>query len=127
MHRRLLAGAALFTLLFAGLGCPIVGSNMTWTISDGCPDGLGIEVRFFDKTNNLVWPPSQSNVYITGSGGSVQQTLACQAGAQICYGARPRSQASTNFWGVGINGTEGCAACCTNCFGGATSRNLVCN
>lgn len=31
-------------------------SSLTFAITDGCSDGRGLQVKFFDTTNNLLWP-----------------------------------------------------------------------
>ncbi len=104
-------------------------SNMTWTINDQCNDGLPLDVRFFDTTNNLVWPPDTTQVYITeNEGGTVRQTLSCNTGASICFGAQPRTTNPTRFWGAGINGDRACTECCADCADVTiTPQNLICN
>jgi hypothetical protein len=91
---------------------PVAGPNVTlsWTIADGCNDGLGLQVRFFDANNNLVWPDS-SNVYVIGSNQQQSYNLNALRSGKICVGAQTNPPNST-YWGVGINGNMGCASCC---------------
>ena len=100
-------------------------TQIRWTVSDECSDGLGIQVRFFDTTGNLVWP-ADDLVYRADPGDSVSQLLDCEKDHQICYGAETYPGSGT-YWGVGINGTSGCDDCCTECSGNLTrSVNLTC-
>jgi len=97
--------------LFAPKACPQGGNaTFTWTIIDGCIDGLGIYVRFFDETNDLVFPNS-SQAYIVGSGRSSVIKLSVKRGAKICYGAEP-SNFDGSYWGVSLDDSQGCASCC---------------
>lgn len=82
----------------------------TWTIQDGCSDGLGLYLRFFDVTNSLVWPDS-SHVYTINSGKVGTFKLTAKRGAKICYGAEPNPQ-DGGYWGIGLDGDQGCASCC---------------
>jgi hypothetical protein len=85
-------------------------ATFTWTITDGCIDGLGIYVRFFDETNNLVFPNS-SQAYVINSGRTSTIRLSAKRGAKICYGAEPFDRDGT-YWGVSLDNTEGCTNCC---------------
>lgn len=91
---------------------PSTSPNVTlsWTITDGCNEGLGLQVRFFDKNNNLVWPDS-SNAYLIGS--NQQQTFNLNAlrSGKICVGAETNPPNGT-YWGVDLTGTQGCSSCC---------------
>ena len=127
MMHRWLAVAGLVAVAVVELGCP-PGANMTWDIRDACSDGWGIEVRFFDVTNSLVWPANSNLVYTANPAGTVRRTLSCVTGAQICYGARPRNDFSSDYWGVGIDGNQGCDTCCSICgAGNPTPKDLICN
>src|SRR6185437_1581072 len=37
---------------------PVTTSVITFSITDGCNDGYSIDYKFYDETNNLVWPSS---------------------------------------------------------------------
>lgn len=100
-------------------------SSMTWQMSDGCSDGQATHLKFFDRTNNLVWP-SSSEVYVLGVQGQTYTfNLSCATGANICYGAEPASRPGT-YWGVSLDNDNGCSNCCGTCNGGTYGGNLVC-
>lgn len=108
--------------------CPQGGNaTFTWTIGDRCGDGVGIYVRFFDETNNLIFPNS-SQAYVINSGRTSKIKLSVKRGAKICYGAE-----STDFelyWGVGLDDDQGCSNCCNivpNSGNISRSVNLICN
>lgn len=91
--------------------CPGGGNaTFTWTIKDGCLDGSGIYVRFFDETNNLVFP-NGTQAYVVNSGRSSVIKLTVKRGAKICYGAEP-TDLDGSFWGVGLDNDQGCSSCC---------------
>jgi hypothetical protein len=97
--------------LFAPKTCPSGGNaSFTWTIKDGCFDGLGVYVRFFDETNGLVFP-NASQAYVINSGRSGTVKLTVKRGAKICYGAEPTNR-DGSYWGVGLDNDQGCASCC---------------
>jgi hypothetical protein len=103
---------------------PSTTARMEWSLSDGCNDGLGIGVRLFDRTNNLVWP-NASQYWRTGAGGTINVPISCERGARICYGAATDPQ-TTRYWGIGLDGRQGCDDCCYTCDDYRVSRNLVC-
>lgn len=100
-------------------------SALTWTITDSCSDGRGLHVRFWDKTNNLVWP-NATQVYVVSPGATLNQTLSCQNGALVCFGARTDPQ-TTTYWGVDLDGNQGCDSCCIQCANVSTGANLTCS
>jgi hypothetical protein len=92
--------------------CPPAGNaTFTWTIIDGCGDGQGLFVRFFDETNNIIFPNS-SQVYSINSAHTGVVKLSAKRGAKICYGAEPTNR-NGHFWGVGLDNDQSCASCCT--------------
>lgn len=100
-------------------------SSMRWEITDGCRDDRGIQLKFFDSANNLVWP-SSSSVYVIPSGETRTGTLSCRTGANICYGARKDPETST-YWGVDLDGSRTCASCCNTCRDTTVTRTLTCD
>lgn len=108
--------------------CPPSGNaTFTWTITDGCADGVGILVRFFDETNNLVFPNS-TQAYVVNSGRSSTIKLTVKRGAKICYGAEP-SDLDGLYWGVALDNAEGCSNCCNivpNTGNTSRSVRLIC-
>jgi hypothetical protein len=115
--------------LLAPKACPQGGNaTFTYTIKDGCVDGLGIYLRFFDETNDIVFPNS-SQVYIVNSGRTGVIRLSVKRGAKICYGAEA-SNLDGSYWGVDVDNSQGCASCCNivpNSGNIARSVNLICN
>ncbi len=114
-------------LLVPATTCPPAGNaTFTWTLTDGCRDG-GLQVRFFDETNHLVWPNS-SQVYVINNGRSSVFRLSVKRGAKICYGAD--SGNGNFFWGVSAEGDQSCPDCCNivpNTGNLARSLRLVCD
>lgn len=87
-------------------------SVLVWPMEDACRDGHDMELRFFDRTNDLVWP-GEGRVYVLQ--GENTYRLACRSGAKVCYGARARNSPDSSYWGVGIDDDEGCTGCCYTC------------
>lgn len=109
--------------------CPSGGNaTFTWTIQDGCVDGLGIYIRFFDETNDIVFPNS-SQVYSISSGRTGSVKLSVKRGAKVCYGAEP-SNRDGSYWGVSLDNDQSCASCCNivpNTGNLSRSVKLVCD
>lgn len=122
-------GFDLSELFSEKASCPSGGNaTFTWTVRDGCDDGLGIYIRFFDETNDIVFPNS-SQYYSIGSGHTGVAKLSVKRGAKICYGAEP-SNLQDIYWGVDVDNSQGCASCCNIVPAtGNISRsiNLICN
>ena len=102
-------------------GCPTIG-ELVWSMWDLCDDGYDIHLRFFDLTNNLVWP-GDDRVYVLDE--SDDYALSCRSGAQVCYGAEDSSGFDTGWWGVGLDGTESCENCCSTCPPGGNRLELT--
>jgi Pyruvate/2-oxoacid:ferredoxin oxidoreductase delta subunit len=93
-------------------------------VTDGCSDGRGFQIKFFDVTNNLLWP-NATEVYIIPTGETRNTTLSCRTGANVCYGARtdPRGD---GWWGVDLDRSKGCDNCCRTCSTSTASIRLTC-
>jgi len=100
-------------------------SSLTYTVTDSCNDGRGLQIKFFDTTNNGVWP-SANEVYLVPVGQTRTTTLSCRTGAQICYGART-DPASNIVWGLDLDRSRGCDNCCTTCQNGSRTLPLSCS
>ena len=89
-----------------------VGCEARWELSDGCRDGHGIDVRFFEY--DVGWNRVASWRRMTiPSGESSSFRLACEGPANwICYGGK---RPAGNTWGVGLDGKESCERCCLSC------------
>lgn len=92
-------------------------NSIRFIVQDDCNDGISIQYRFFDVTNNLWWP-SSDQVYITNQ----QKTpytheLTCSPNANICFGATTYTASPTVFWGLGINNDQvtNIATSCVSC------------
>ena len=120
-------GFNLAELLAPTTTCPPAGNaTFTWTVTDGCLDG-GLYVRFFDETNNLLWP-NKSQVYVINNGRSSVFRLSVKRGAKICYGAD--SIDGNFYWGVSAEGDKACPDCCNivpNTGNISRAVRLVCN
>ena len=99
-------------------------NSMTWEIIDLCNDGLNIWFKFFDRDSGSFWPPNNSWSTIS-YGKPAIQNLACTNGTWVCYGAQPSN--ADGYWGVGLQGDEGCENCCSKCEPSTTSRELTCS
>lgn len=103
---------------------PPAQTTITLGIQDSCYDGYRIEWRYFDVTNNLVWPSSNQVYYNQYEGVLYSSNLLCNVGAKICYGARTGSK----YWGIDLDGSKSCSSCCVTCQPGVQYNwNLVCN
>jgi hypothetical protein len=83
----------------------ITPNSIKFVVNNICNDGTSVQYRFFDESNNLLWP-SSDKVYIT----SQYQTpniheISCNPGATICFGADRRAPPS-GHWGVGTNNDQ---------------------
>ena len=95
--------------------------GITFRITDACNDGYDINYRFFayDASDDVVgaWPGGR----LVYSARRLEEThthrLACTSDTvKICYGAQRESSSRDNsYWGVGLDGDEGCADCCYSC------------
>ena len=102
---------------------PATTSVITFTITDGCNNGVPIDYKFFDETNNLVWPSASTHYTTIAYDGVYTHNLTCNNFANICFGARSGSF----YWGVDVNNTKSCADCCITCQSGySLSRRLTC-
>lgn len=117
-----------FECSLATSSCLQASGTLRWVLNDACPDGRGIQVRFFDATNGGVWPAEAGQAFITSvEGGFADELLACIPGAKVCYGATPAPQ-DGGYWGLGIDGTHTCTDCCVICGAGDPPPiDLTCN
>ena len=113
--------------------------SLELSITDGCRDGRDIQYRIFGYSTSspsgeyIGMGPESGLVYIADdSGEKVTNTYACKTedGETVrswCYGAdRPDG----DYWGVGIDGEEGCDDCCASCPATGTSArwmDLICD
>jgi hypothetical protein len=100
-------------------------NSVKFVVQDDCNDGISIQYRFFDVTNNLWWP-SSDKVYTT-SQYQIPNTheLSCSANANICFGATTYTASPTVYWGLGINNDQvtNIATSCVSC-GSVSEKRL---
>ena len=89
-----------------------VGCEARWKLTDGCRDGHGIDMRFFEY--DIGWNRIGSwRSQTIPSGESATFRLACSGPANwVCYGGQ---RPSGHYWGLGLDGKENCEGCCLNC------------
>ena len=102
-------------------------SNMTIQMEESSDcNNVTIYFRFFDETDNLVWPPPPSDYYFPYSNQVYATTISCKTGAKICYGGSFYTNTEQpNYWGVGINNDEACPNCCYTCGDTTTPVNIL--
>ena len=83
-------------------------------------DQYTIDLRFFERFRNLVWP-RENQVYVLDDSAVRSITLSCNSGDYICYGASESGNPKT-YWGKGIDGKKGCSRCCYYC--GSQTRTI---
>ena len=104
---------------------PGVECNVTWELTDSCPSGPVIKVRFFEYDESNVRVTSWMESSVSGNGTS-QFFLECKSpGHWICYGAENRPG---YYWGSGLDGKLKCNDCCAACRTGIIfqSGSLTC-
>ena len=90
---------------------PGIECNVTWELTDACPEGPIIDVKFFeyDESDDRVDIFETSQV--VGNGKS-RFYLSCKSpGHWVCYGAANGMKS----WGIGLDGVRGCTNCCAPC------------
>ena len=95
-------------------------NSITWQITDTCNDRRRVEFRFFEQNADSLrltsrsWPGGTRFWFTPGVNRSVTQPLACQAGTNVCYGARVDGN-TRSYWGAGFEGNQRCTNCCYAC------------
>ena len=95
---------------------PSVACNVTWELTNSCPEVPVIKVRFFefDESNSRIASWKESKIRANGSS---KFNLDCESpGHWVCYGA---ANQPGYYWGVGLDGKEVCDDCCAACRTGA--------
>lgn len=82
---------------------------LTLRINSLCGSLVSIKYRYFGLYSGSVWP-SPKGYYYTNSQSS--DDIMCLVGDLICYGA---ASGNDLFWGVGLDNTNGCLGCCSEC------------
>jgi hypothetical protein len=98
-------------------------STITFSITDGCNNGVSIDYKFYDVTNNLVWPSATTHYLTSAFDATYRHDLLCTTNAKVCYGAR----SAGFYWGIDVDGSKSCSECCIFCTqGNSLSRRLTC-
>jgi Putative Ig domain len=102
-------------------------SSMTIQMEESSDcNNVAIYFKFFDETDNLVWPAPPNAYFFPYSNEAYSTTISCQTGAQICYGGSFYTNTEQpDYWGVGINNDESCANCCYTCENTTTPVNIL--
>lgn len=101
---------------------PSSNSSLVFNITDGCNDDYRIDYKFFDVTNNLVWPGPNEIYYTEYYDTNYMHRLSCKTGAKICFGGNTGDY----YWGVSKDGDESCTDCCVTCQDDEVSKRLTC-
>lgn len=91
--------------------CALPPTTMTWSITNNCFTGGTVAYRFFDRTTDAAVPVT--TIATIGAGRSATAMVSCRTGAKICFGGRDQSDGT--YYGVDIDGTQGCDGCCNTC------------
>jgi hypothetical protein len=111
---------------FTPPGSQPTGTTQTWQFTDSCGKFPSVNLRFFDKTDNVTVFPSRSTVFILDNGKTGTFPLSCKKGDNICFGACASTDSSSIF-GVGCDGSAICPDCCRTCDNVTlTPINLLC-
>jgi hypothetical protein len=87
--------------------------TMIWDVKNSCTGT--IDIRFFDRTNGVVFP-SNTQSYVLDRSDRQSYRLKCNTNATICLGASLKTN-SRFYWGVAVDNSEGCEDCCHICDG----------
>ncbi len=101
-------------------------STLTFQMEESSDcNNVTIWFRFFDETDNLVWPAPPNAYYFQYSNQVYSQPISCTSGANICFGASFYTNTEQpEYWGVGINNDEPASAnSCFTCDDGTTIVN----
>jgi len=90
-------------------------------VEDGCDDGRDIAFRLWSSDGSWVWPGGDDVFWTVGYGLVTVAEIACEEGTTVCFGA----EADGLSWGVGLDGTASCAACCFDCFAGTVDLGVL--
>ena len=92
-----------------GEGCEPL---MTFRVTDDCDDGADVAWKLFSDDRDWTWP-QQDGIYLTpGLGFDGLETIVCEEGELICFGAESDSGLS---YGVGLDFSQSCSDCCFVC------------
>lgn len=99
-------------------------ATVRFSFEDACDDGESTRLRIHGVDSDRAWPSEDLWRLIEDEGPDAVVEVTCAAGEKVCYGA---STAGGKDWGVGVDYTFGCEACCWTCTDMEISRRLVCD
>ncbi len=85
--------------------------RLAWVLPNGCSYSSGLQVRFFDVTKNLVWPP-EDKVFRLARGETLEINIDTYSGDKVCIGATPYEASASTYWGAGLSNEYSCTDCC---------------
>jgi hypothetical protein len=85
--------------------------RLTWVLANRCGYSSGLQVRFFDVTNNFTWP-AEGKVFVLARGETREISVDTYEGGKVCIGAAPYVDSPNSYWGVGILNEQSCKDCC---------------
>ena len=122
-YKQVLSGFGRWDMTLTVATPVVTERTITFNITDGCNNGIPIDYKFYDVTNNLVWPSATTHYATQAFNATYRHDLSCRADAKVCYGAR----SSGFYWGIDLDGSKSCSDCCIFCTeGNSLSRRLTC-
>lgn len=107
--------------------CAIDGVDCTvkWTLTDGCSDDRGVDVKFFEYDVDWNRIAYWDGLKISNSDKRTFSLSCDSPGNFVCFGA---SRDSETYWGRGLDGDEWCDRCCGSCQAGSMKpQSLICD
>lgn len=119
------SGACRASLIAFGIvvffSLPSAAETLTWYVQSEHPNVVSLE--FYSSDRDVAWPGG-GEVYLLDDWDVQTYTLECNRGEQICFGAWVRGS-DNEYWGVGLDGEQGCDSCCYVCDGGETEIEVL--
>ena len=106
-----IAVLATFAVALSSSGHTQSDNNITFQFKSNYQ--YRVQVSFWSKTRNVVWP-GNGKAYDLDDSEVHQIKLNCMSGEKICYGGWVTGNGRL-YWGVGGDGRRGCTGCCFVC------------
>jgi hypothetical protein len=123
--RPIFAKLVLVILTMFALESACDAASVKMRVRDACRNKESVNYRFFDETNNLVWPATGRVFYTKKENTIYNSNLNCTKGSLICVGGSNPS--GTSIWGVGIDNNSACTNCCAKCDGKTHNYSFTCS
>lgn len=99
-------------------------SVITLSITDKCDDDYLVKYKFYDRTNDQLWPANNEHYETDYYNRKYSHDLRCLTNGKICYGAKTGDL----YWGLGFDGNKACDSCCYHCEQGTNEGwDLTCD